>query len=101
MSYYLQTPAAVQVSYLLPDVVMGEEAAQFTLGERSAVIRVLVSRQHLNPQSLHIGLIQSSERRGDKQRLKMETINHRDEARVCFGVSQKRHQDVLTLSKVP
>lgn len=66
------------MSHLLPDVVMGEETTQFTLGERSTMIRVFVSRQHLNLQRLYISLIQSSERRREKQRLETETINHMD-----------------------
>lgn len=49
-------------SHLLPDVVMREETAQFTFSERSTMIRVLVSWQHMNPQSLDISLIHRSER---------------------------------------
>lgn len=59
----------VQASHLLPDVVMREETTQFTLSERSTMIRVFVSRQHLNLHRLYISLVQSSEtKRRDKQR---------------------------------
>lgn len=53
-----------RVPHLLPDVVMREETTQFTFGERPAMIRVLVSRQHMNPQRLDVGLIQRSEAGG-------------------------------------
>lgn len=51
------------MSHLLPDVVMREETTQFTFSERSTVIRVLISWQHMNPQRLDISLIQRSEAR--------------------------------------
>lgn len=60
---------SARVSHLLPDVVMREETTQFTLGERSTMIRVFVPRQHLNPHRLYIRLVQSSEgKRRNEQR---------------------------------
>lgn len=48
--------------YLLPDVVVGKKAAQLSFCERPAVVGVAVAWQHVNPQTVYLTHIHSSEK---------------------------------------
>lgn len=51
-------PALNYATHLLPDVVVGEEAAQFSLGEGPSMVWVTIPRQHLDPHGLDLTGIQ-------------------------------------------
>lgn len=53
-------PALPCQTYLLPDVIVAEEAAQLALGERPPVVGVTVAGEHLDAQRLHLAGVHGS-----------------------------------------
>lgn len=47
-------------TYLLPDVVVAEKAAQLSLGEWPPMVGVPVARQHLDAHGLHLAGVHGS-----------------------------------------